>query len=438
MKNDARELSVKILINFDKTHKQLNEIQNKFFLNNNYNTQVKSRSKVLTNEIIRFKGRIDYIIEQISGKKNKNFNKNLISILRLAIYEILFDPKIPDYASVNTAVDLTKINLNKKASGLTNAVLRKLIRIKEEKKNWDEKFKTDKKWNSFPIWIQNRFSNQHNEINAKLFFQSFNKSPETFVRNDSKLSIFDLKDNLYRNNIKSLIFNEFFLKIKNGSKDILDNEFFQSGQISIQDPASYGIIECLNIQKDDVILDVCAAPGTKSLAMSYLVGEKGKILSSDINNSRVEMGRKDLKRNNRKNIIWSVKDASKDTFPIVNKILVDAPCSGLGVLRRKPDIRWRRKEKEITFFSNLQLKILCHMSSFLKPGGVLVYGTCSIDKKENFNVVQNFLRINKDFKLDKMPNTIDRELIDENYCFSTINVIDNLDGMFAARLKKND
>ena len=109
MKNDARELSVKILINFDKTHKQLNEIQNKFFLNNNYNTQVKSRSKVLTNEIIRFKGRIDYIIEQISGKKNKNFNKNLISILRLAIYEILFDPKIPDYASVNTAVDLTKI-----------------------------------------------------------------------------------------------------------------------------------------------------------------------------------------------------------------------------------------------------------------------------------------------------------------------------------------
>ena len=102
----------------------VNEIQNKFFLNNNYNTQVKSRSKVLTNEIIRFKGRIDYIIEQISGKKNKNFNKNLISILRLAIYEILFDPKIPDYASVNTAVDLTKINLNKKASGLTNAVLR--------------------------------------------------------------------------------------------------------------------------------------------------------------------------------------------------------------------------------------------------------------------------------------------------------------------------
>ena len=438
MKNDARELSIKILISFENTHKQLNEIQNKFFLNNSYNNRVKSRSKVLTNEIIRFKGRLDYIIEKVSGKKNKNFNKDLISILRIAFYEVLFDPNIPDYASVNTAVDLTKVKLNKKAAGLTNAVLRKLIRIKDSKKNWDEKFKNDKKWNSFPIWIQNRFINQYNEINAKLFFHSFNKSPETFVRNDSKLSIVSLKDNLYKDDIKSSIFNKTFLRIKKGSKNILDNVFFQSGQISIQDPSSYGIIECLNIQDNDVILDVCAAPGTKSLAMSYLVGEKGKVWSSDINNSRVKMGRKDLKRHNRKNIIWSVKDASKDTFPIVNKILVDAPCSGLGVLRRKPDIRWRRKEEEIIFYSKLQLKILCHMSNFLKPGGIIVYGTCSIDKKENFNVVQHFLKINKDFKLDKIPDTIDSVFIDENSCFSTINAIEKLDGMFAARLKKND
>jgi 16S rRNA (cytosine967-C5)-methyltransferase len=438
VKNDARELSIKILINFENTKKHLNEIQNKLFLNKNYSTQVKSRSKVLTNEIIRFKGRIDYIMEQISGRRNKNFNKNLISILRLAFYEILFDPNIPDYASVNTAVDLTKIKLNKKAAGLTNAVLRKLVRTKKAKKNWDEKFKTHKNWNSFPTWIQNRFINQHNEINAKLLFRSFNKSPEIFVRNDSKLSIEILKDNLKKDNIKSLAFSESFLKIKSGSKNILDNKLFQSGQISIQDPSSYGIIECLNIKKGDVILDVCAAPGTKSLAMSFLVGEKGKILSSDINNSRVEMGREDLKRHNRKNIKWSVMDATKDIFPIVDKILIDAPCSGLGVLRRKPDIRWRRKEKEIISFSNLQLEILCHMSNFLKPGGVIVYGTCSIDKKENFNVVQNFLKINKDFKLDKIPSTINSEMIDKNLCFSTIKVIDNLDGMFAARLKKYD
>ena len=155
-------------------------------------------------------------------------------------------------------------------------------------------------------------------------FNSFNKNSVTYLRNDSYFSITRLRDILLTDNIKSDIFNDYFLKIKKGSKNILENKLFRSGSVSIQDPSSYGIFECLNIQKGDVILDVCAAPGTKSLAMSYLVGRKGKIISSDINSTRVEMGKKDFKRHNRDNITWSVKDASKDKFPIVDKILVDA------------------------------------------------------------------------------------------------------------------
>ena len=438
MKNDARKLSIKILINFEDTKRHLNVIQNNFFQDDNYSNLIKSRCKVLTNEIVRFKGRIDYLIEEVSGKNNKYFNKNLISILRIAFYEILFDPNIPDYASVSTAVDLTKFKLNRKASGFTNAVLRKLIRLKEGKKNWDEKFKINQKWNSMPIWIQNRFDNQYDPAVQKLLLNSFNKPSETYIRNDSNTSTKQLKNKLKQCDIKSEIYNQSFLKIKNGSKNILRDRLFQSGQISIQDPASYGIIECLDIQKGDIILDVCAAPGTKSLAMSHLVGKNGKIISSDINNRRVRMGKNDLKRHKRKNIFWSVKDASKDTFPLVDKILIDAPCSGLGVLRRKPDIRWRRKESDIDFFTNLQLQILCHMSNFLNPGGLIVYGTCSIDKEENIGVVQRFLKNNTKFKLVEMPNTINKKLINENLYFSTLNVIDKLDGMFAARLKKND
>jgi 16S rRNA (cytosine967-C5)-methyltransferase len=317
-------------------------------------------------------------------------------------------------------------------------VLSKLIRLKEGKNNWDEKFKINQKWNSMPIWIQNRFDNQYDPAVQKLLLNSFNKPSETYIRNDSNISTKQLKNKLQQSDIKSEIYNQSFLKIKNGSKNILRDRLFQSGQISIQDPASYGIIECLDIQKGDIILDVCAAPGTKSLAMSHLVGKNGKIISSDINNRRVRMGKNDLKRHKRENIFWSVKDASKDVFPLVDKILIDAPCSGLGVLRRKPDIRWRRKESDIDFFTNLQLQILCHMSNFLNPGGIIVYATCSIDKEENIGVVQKFLKNNTDFKLVEMPNTINKKLINENLYFSTLNVIDKLDGMFAARLKKND
>lgn len=436
MNNDARNLSLQILKYFDVSKKQLSIIQNDFFLSGNYTYGAKSRAKVLTNEIIRYKGRIDYLIEEISGRKNKNFNKNLISILRIAFYEILYEKSIPDYAAVNTAVELTKKKINRKAAGLCNAVLRNLIRRKEEKENWDKEFKKNIKWNSLPIWLQQRWSKSYKKDTFKKLVNSFNESPKIFVRNNTKLRIEALKEKLFSDGVDSNIFDNSFLKIKKGSKSIIENNLFKSGQISIQDPSSYGIIECLDPKNEDIILDVCAAPGTKSLALSYLVGKKGKVYSSDINKSRIDLGLKDLKRHNRKNIFWSVKDASKDIFPSADKILIDAPCSGTGVLRRKPDIRWRREEKEIEVFSKLQLKILCNMSDFLNIGGTIVYATCSIDIAENYNVVQQFLKIKKNFKIIDLPQKINRDLIDINKCFSTFSEIDKIDGMFAARIKK--
>tara|TARA_B110000003_G_scaffold63023_1_gene63482 strand:- start:1127 stop:2443 length:1317 start_codon:yes stop_codon:yes gene_type:complete len=436
LNNDARNLSLQILKYFDVSKKQLSIIQNDFFLSGNYTYGAKSRAKVLTNEIIRYKGRIDYLIEEISGRKNKNFNKNLISILRIAFYEILYEKSIPDYAAVNTAVELTKKKINRKAAGLCNAVLRNLIRRKEEKENWDKEFKKNIKWNSLPIWLQQRWSKSYKKDTFKKLVNSFNESPKIFVRNNTKLRIEALKEKLFSDGVDSNIFDNSFLKIKKGSKSIIENNLFKSGQISIQDPSSYGIIECLDPKNEDIILDVCAAPGTKSLALSYLVGKKGKVYSSDINKSRIDLGLKDLKRHNRKNIFWSVKDASKDIFPSADKILIDAPCSGTGVLRRKPDIRWRREEKEIEVFSKLQLKILCNMSDFLNIGGTIVYATCSIDIAENYNVVQQFLKIKKNFKIIDLPQKINRDLIDINKCFSTFSEIDKIDGMFAARIKK--
>ena len=436
MNNDARNLSLQILKNFDVSKKQLSVIQNNFFLSGNYTFSAKSRAKVLTNEIIRYRGRIDYLIEKISGRKNKNFNKDLISILRIAFYEILYDNSIPNYAAVSTAVELTKKKINKKAAGLCNAVLRNLIRKKEEKVDWDKEFKKNKKWNSLPIWLQQRWSRNYKNDIFKKIICSFNESPKIFVRNNTPLTNKDLKEKFSKDGIDSTLFNDSFLKIKKGSKSILEHNLFKTGQISIQDPSSYGIIECLDVERQDVILDVCAAPGTKSLALSHLVGEKGKIYSSDIDKSRIDLGIKDLKRHKRQNIFWSVKDASKDIFPFADKILIDAPCSGTGILRRKPDIRWRREEKEIEAFSKLQLKILCHMSNFLNIGGTIVYGTCSIDIVENWNVVQKFLKIKKNFKLIELPQTINKNLIDLNKCFSTLSEIDKIDGMFAARIKK--
>ena len=438
MEEDARTLSLVILNQFESSQNQLGKIQNDFFSKKKYLIKTKARAKILTNEIIRLKGRIDYLIEQISGKKNKNFNKNLLSILRIGFYEILYDHNIPDYAAVSSAVDLTKSKLNRKASGLTNAVLRKLIRKKESSQEWEENYKKDPRWNSFPLWIQSRWLKQSSSEKYLKLITAFNKAPKTFVRNDSGKTNTQLKEILDLDEIESEIFNPFFLKIKKGTRKILNHDLFQSGKISIQDPSSYGIVQCLGLKKNDIVLDVCAAPGTKSLAMSFLVGESGKVFSSDSDTSRVELGVKDLKRNKLNNIFWLTKDATKDRYPLVDNILIDAPCSGTGVMRRKADIKWRRKELDIDFFSKLQFKIISHMSQFLKPGGILVYGTCSIEYLENWYVVEQFLKLNNNFSLISLPTNINTTWIDQRGCLDTITDIHEVDGMFAARIKKND
>ena len=116
----------------------------------------------------------------------------------------------------------------------------------------------------------------------------------------------------------------------------------------------------------DIILDVCAAPGTKSLLMAQKVGNNGKVFASDKDSSRVGLGISDIKRHKNKNIQWSVLDATKDTFPMAEKILIDAPCTGTGVIGRRPDIKWRLKEKDFQIMKNIQISILNHTTKFLK------------------------------------------------------------------------
>ena len=150
-------------------------------------------------------------------------------------------------------------------------------------------------------------------------------------------------------------------------------------------------------------MDVCAAPGTKSLYLANIVGENGKIFASDIDRMRIIKAKADIKRHRKYNIKWEQKDASKAEYEMSNYILIDAPCTGTGVIGRKPDIRWRRKSSDIKLMSKIQLKILNNCSKFLNKSGTLVYATCSLEPEENWGVVEEFLKSNKDFSLIPFP-----------------------------------
>lgn len=438
MRQDARFLSVKILNRFEKKNEQLVMSRNQVFSSFKPESIDKSRAMVLTNEIIRLRDRMDLMIEDVSGRKINRLDPSLLSILRVGFYEIIYDESIPDYAAVDSLVNLTKAVLSRKASKLTNAVLRNLIRYRDKDSNWDESLKKRSKWVSLPIWLQKRWKYQFGESGFFSLVNCINQNPKIFVRVDlTKNTVDDAKESLLESGIEVENYSDSFLKILTGSGKIFSTDLFQSGQVSIQNPAAGAIVELLDPLKGEIVLDVCAAPGTKSLFIAERVGEKGRVLASDLDQLRANRGKNDLDRHRRKNIEWSVKDATQDNFPMADKILIDAPCTGTGVIGRKPDIRWRRKPKDISDMATLQMKLLKHMSQFLNDGGTLVYGTCSMEPEENWNVVEQFLKLNADFKLMTGPSQVMPDWINEMGCLSTFPHIHGIDGLFAARITRS-
>ena len=193
-------------------------------------------------------------------------------------------------------------------------------------------------------------------------------------------------------------------------------------------------MEVLDPQPNEIILDVCCAPGTKTNYIAELMQNTGKIFASDIDKERIDVAKKDDVRFKNKNINWEQKDATKDTFPMADRVLVDAPCTGTGVIGRRPDIKWRRKPKHLETIVDLQKSILKHVHKFVKPDGVLVYATCSLEEEENWQVVGAFLKLHNDFRVVSINNPQLANLIDEKSALKTFPPEDKMDGMFAVKM----
>ena len=437
IKVDSRSFAYKILYRFEKGNGKIPDIRKLVFSNFSIKNELKFRSTVLVNEIIRFRGRLNLMIVYISGKKLSFLNKKVLTILRIGFYEIIFDHKVPDYAAVDSSVNLAHAFTNKKTTGFINAVLRNLVRKKDNDHNWYDGLKHKVGWSSVPAWMEKRWLVNFGEKNLSKLIEFINQPSDTFIRCDTDSISMDKKIRLLEaDRIKTELYSNNFLKILSNESKVLSSKLFKNGNISIQSPSAAAIVDCLGIKKGDVVLDVCAAPGTKTLQLANLVGDNGFVYASDLSPDRVSFGVNDEKRHCKKNIIWSLKDARKDTYVKADKILIDAPCSGTGVIGRRTDIRWRRRESDLKKFANVQLSIINNCSKYLKKGGVLVYATCSIEPEENLMVVNKFLNLNSNFVVDKIPNNVPEQWIKDNKVLNVFPHEHELDGIFAIRMKK--
>ena len=443
MIDKARETALKTLYKIDKegaySNIALNEIleKNGKFLN--------EKDIGLISEIVygvtTWKLTIDEIIKKYSKIKLKKISPWILNNLRMGIYQIIFLDRIPKSAAVNEAVNLAKRYGHKGSFGFTNAVLRKVTKndYEEFSNIKDDKERLSKKY-SMPIWIIECLMKEKMLIEKiEEICKYSNEKPKLTIRvNKLKTTPEILKEKLENKKIKvEKAKLDSFLYIQN-AKNIENIEEFKEGLFTVQDEGAGLIPFVLNPKPNEIVLDACSSPGGKTTYMAELMQNKGKIIAWDMYEHRVKLVEKAMERLGISIIETKEQDATilkEEYLQKFDKILLDVPCSGLGVLKRKPDIKWQRTLKDIEEIANIQMKILTTCSKYLKNNGEIIYSTCTILKEENEKIIEKFLEKNSNFKLEKIE--IENKMM-KNYTNSDGKIQlypnENNDGFFMCKL----
>lgn len=372
---------------------------------------------------------LDHIVRCYSKKPPEKLDSVIRNILYLGLYQLAYCEKIPDRAAVNESVLLAKQFKKTSASGFVNAVLRSFLRDEKRIQIPKDQWKAMVVQYSVPTALLRRVVQERGKEFAEAFFADSLKTPPVTIRlNPLKGSIEDLeKDGLSPIASKRLE-NACYITCA----DVRKSDAFQKGLFHVQDLSSQLCCAILDPQAGETVLDVCAAPGGKSFTIAERMKNTGKVLAFDLHEHRAELIRKGAQRLGLHCITAETADAAEycPDMPQADRILCDVPCSGLGVIRRKPEIKYKPLS-EFEGLPDIQYAILENAARYLKTGGTLVYSTCTILRAENEAVVERFLKAHAEFEL--VPLT--EFGFDEGYATFSIQY-DNCDGFFAARLRK--
>ncbi len=422
-----RRHAVNVLTIFDRENGQLKNIRDVYCQKHDIAGIHRQRLTAMSNDVIRWRGRLDHWMNGLLNKPNQKMQPELKNVLRAGLYEVVMDEITPAYAAVNAYVEIAKRTLGNGPGKLTNAILRKATELNNISKPDNCELNT---WHSYPLWLWEKWTKQFGSNKTIALVKYFNETPKMDIRrNDSQLSHEELNSFCDEHDINIELWNnsEIFYKVQRNMAEL--NILIVAGKVSVQNRASGMVVELLDPKPGETILDVCAAPGTKAAYTAELMAGDGKLYVSD---SRVD--RLEKFEPNFENIAVDVKNASKDQYPIADAVLIDAPCSGTGVIGKKPDIRWRRSQNEMNEFVALQGNILNHMSQFLKPVGRIIYSTCSIEPEENWGVVDAFLKLNTNYYMDMETNIIPDSWLDDRGALAPFPSESKTDGMFAVKL----
>lgn len=451
MENDPRYAALLILKENSHTRVTLDKILEQFSPNLEMLSKLdRSLANAIVYGTLRWQAYLDWIIQPFADRKLETLKTEVIYILRMAIFQIVFMDKIPVSAAVNTAVNLAKKVSHQGTAGFVNAVLRKASAnfkdIENSTQIADYKDITNVKNISFPdpasepelyisivksmpLWLVRRWTAKFGFDKTQRLCDTINTIPPITIRantlkidRDSLLSIYSP----YAETISPTNDSPDGISFTKPKIPIHESEPFKNGLFQVQDEAAQLVTIMLNPLPKDRVLDACAGLGGKTGHIAQLMQNQGVIVACDNDAQKLNSLEQEMKRLGVNIVQPLCKDILKadlaDFDALFDKVLVDAPCSGMGVLRRNPDAKWKRTKKDLARFGIRQEKMLLNTANLVKAGGHLLYAVCSCETRENEDVIENFLQQRPDFSLEKEFRTYPDNI--------------EMDGFFAALMER--
>ena len=378
----------------------------------------------------------------------KRVNPWIMNILRLGAYQILYLDRVPDSAACNEAVNQCGMHGLFALKGFVNGILRNVSRNKDKLLLPDKNLPLSANLSlqySYPKWLIEKWIGDYGTEMTETILKPSDRGDALVIRvNTMKILPAALKEEFIRSGLEVL--DGYHLKEAlriAGAGDIQANPFYREGYFTVQGESSMLDAYIMDPQPGETILDACSSPGNKAIHMAERMGEKGQVIAWDIHEHRVALTERNRKRMDARIVLPSVRDASNpypEFYEKFDRVLVDAPCSGLGVLHKKPDIKQKVRPEGLSELSKLQEGILDACSRYVKPDGILVYSTCTINPQENENMIQKLLAKRWDFVLDDpspyLPDTLKSAVRDR--MIQLIPSRDHMDGFFIARLRRKN
>jgi 16S rRNA (cytosine967-C5)-methyltransferase len=390
---------------------------------------------------IRWRGRLDAVVAPAFNGDYGRAQPLIRVLLRMGTYQLFCQDRIPDHAAVSQTVEIAVNRLNKSAAGLINAILRRLAR---ERERWDtapegsDDLGTLAFLHSHPRWIVRELATRFDsEELAKVLEANNTRVPLTVSVNRMRMTDDDFVKFLRSRALhyEPSTFLDGYYRLSTSALFQLQ-PLLEAGEITVQDESAGMAVELMAPEPGERVLDLCAAPGGKLIAIYQRMQGQGEILAADVSEDRIGTLRENIARIEAANVEVHLADAREFSAPQFDRVLIDVPCSGLGLLRKHPDVRWRRKSHHLPLQRKLQQEIIAHAAELVKPGGVLVYSTCSILPSENSEIVNTFLRAYPEFHKEDARAFVPEFVVGEHGDVEMFTHIHNTDGAYAARMRR--